>query len=97
VGLVLRREFLERRLLDCHRHLQPLLGRDQVVVIVQADIYLDPADLAVELLDVVVGGHRRPAILVRPNLVAGDRVLNDHICVEQMAVVVLTGLQFEPT
>ena len=36
-------------LLECHRDLEALLGRDQVVVVVLADVDLRPADSAGEL------------------------------------------------
>ena len=43
------------RLLDCHRDVQSVFGLDQVVVIVQTEIDLDPVHLTGELALSVVG------------------------------------------
>jgi hypothetical protein len=42
------REAIQQRLLPRHREVEPLLGRDQVVVAVFADVELDPFNLTSE-------------------------------------------------
>src|SRR5262249_50246326 len=52
------------RLLERHREVDAIFGLDQMVVVVpEADVDLEPVDLAGELASRVVGGHRR-AVLV---------------------------------
>src|SRR2546423_1548831 len=49
-----------RGLLDAHREVHAILGPDRVVVVVEAEVDLDPLDVPGELGLAVVGGHGEP-------------------------------------
>jgi len=61
-------------LLDGHGEVEAVFGFDQVVVVLEADVDLDPVDLAVEGAGVVVGGDRGAVLVAHvQSFVAGEQ------------------------